>query len=309
MNKEQELREVLDKLPEELRHELELFFLDRADKTRSVASRLLYAYTALSLVRHAGIRSLRELDRQRYLTWKRAMVSGGASDFTIRSYVTRIKALMRWLHGQVPDWLRGEASSTWQLYSKGEHLRDKVLRAEELEALLRACDNVRDLAIIGILAETGLRIGELLSLRLRDIEVLPDGSFRLNVRGKTGVRTVVVIRAAKALATWLRERPGPKDLDSPVFTTMTKPYRPLRPGSFRAHLRNIAKRAGLKRPVHPHMLRHTCMTRLARILTEQELKVVAGWTKNSPMATVYVHLSGRDAERALRKAYEALRKE
>ena len=49
------------------------------------------------------------------------------------------------------------------------------------------------------------------------------------------------------------------------------------------------------------------MTGLARILTEQELKVVAGWAKDSRMAAVYVHLSGRDAEMALRKAHELLR--
>jgi len=49
------------------------------------------------------------------------------------------------------------------------------------------------------------------------------------------------------------------------------------------------------------------MTELARVLTEQELKVVAGWAKDSRMAAVYVHLPGRDAEMALRKAHELLR--
>jgi len=301
-----ELEKVLGKLPPELRSELEDFFLDRYDRMRSVSSRLAYAYVALSLARHAGIRSLRELDKPAYLAWKRALVHSGASDFTIRSYVARVKALVRWARdGQLPAWLQAERGTLWDLYSSGEHLRDKILRPEEFEALLNACGHVRDKAILAVLAETGLRIGELLSLRLRDVEELPDGAFRLRVRGKTGLRTVVAIASAPLLAEWLKAHPASGDPDAPLWTTIKGKPRPLRPKAFREHLRHLAKRAGLKRTIHPHMLRHTRMTQLARVLTEQELKVVAGWSRASRMAAVYVHLSGRDAEAALRKALMA----
>jgi len=297
-----EMNELLARLPQRLRQELEDFFVDRAESCRSPNSRRLYIYTALSLAQYAGIESLADLDRERYRAWKRAMLRFGASDFTIRSYVTRIKALVRWLRGELPEWLKAEKSSTWELYSKGEHLRDKVLRPEELEALLAACEHVRDKAILVVLAETGLRIGELLSLRMRDVERVEDG-FRLMVRGKTGLRTVVVVRGAQHLAEWLRARvrQGARPED-PLWVSLKNPKKPLTASAFRTHLKRIAKRAGLSRPVHPHMLRHTRMTELARVLTEQELKVVAGWGRTSKMAGVYVHLSGRDAEAALRKA-------
>ncbi len=298
-----ELQRVLGKLPPELRTELEEFFLDRYDRMRSERSRLAYAYVALSLARGAGIRSLRELGKSAYVAWKRFLIRSGVSDFTLRSYIARVKALVRWANeGSLPAWLAGEKGSIWDLYSTGEHLRDKVLRPEELEALLGACGNPRDRAILAILAETGLRIGELLSMRLRDVEALPDGSFRLRVRGKTGLRVVVAIRSAPALSEWLEVHPRPEDPEAPLWTTLRRPYRPLRPKAFREHLRHLARRAGLSRPVHPHMLRHTRLTQLAHVLPEQELKVVAGWTMSSRMAAVYVHLSGRDAEAALRKA-------
>ena len=302
----EELRRVMEKLPPELREELEEFFLDRYDRMRSERSRLTYAYVALSLARGAGIRSLRELGRASYVAWKRSLVRSGVSDFTLRSYITRVKALVRWANnGDLPPWLAGERGSIWDLYSTGEHLRDKVLRPEELEALLSACGNPRDRAILAILAETGLRIGELLSMRLRDVEALQDGSFRLRVRGKTGLRVVVAIRSAPALSEWLEAHPRRDDPEAPLWTTLRRPFRPLRPKAFREHLRHLARRAGLSRPVSPHMFRHTRMTQLARVLTEQELKVVAGWTMSSRMASIYVHLSGRDAEAALRKALRA----
>ena len=301
--REQELERVLSKLPQEMRAELEEFFLDRYDRMRSASSRLAYAYVALSLARGAGVRSLKELDKRSYVVWKRSLVRSGVSDFTLRSYITRVKALVRWANGgELPPWLQIERGTIWDLYSSGEHLRDKVLRPEELEALRRACRNPRDKAILAILAETGLRIGELLGLRLRDVERLPDGAYRLRVRGKTGLRVVVVVRSAPLLAEWLRVHPRPEDPEGPLWTTLKGRPRPLRPKAFREHLRHLAKRAGLNKPVHPHMLRHTRLTQLARVLTEQELKVVAGWSRSSRMAAVYVHLSGRDAEAALRKA-------
>ena len=209
--------------------------------------------------------------------------------------------LIRWFRGKLPPWLAEERSSTWELYSRAEHLRDKILSPEELGALLRAAESRRDRAIIGILAETGIRVGELCSLRLRDVERLPDGAVRLHVRGKTGVRTVVIFKTVEDLWAYMEhERKGSVEPDAPLFTT--RDGRLLRPKAVRVMLARLAKKAGLKRTVHPHMLRHTRMTQLARVLTEQELKIVAGWSMTSKMPAVYVHLSGRDAEAALRKA-------
>ena len=311
--KARELAKVLAELPEPLRGQLLDFLLDRAERARSVASKLLYAYVALSIAR-AGLKDLEELlARDRFRAWKRSLMMAGLAEYSIRVYVSLAKTMLRWLlegrDQELPSWLRAERSSTWELYRTGEVIKDKVLRPEELEALMRVATRPRDRAILAILAETGVRIGELLSLRLRDVEPLEDGSFRLLVRGKTGPRAIIVIEAAQALAEWLRERPayGPMEPEAPLFTTIRAPYGPLSPHAFRQHLRNLAKRAGLSRSVHPHMLRHTRITELARVLTEHELKVVAGWARDSRMAAVYVHLSGRDAEAALRKAHEALR--
>ena len=309
IEKGQELAKVLSKLPEGLRGQVLDFLAERADRARSIHTKLIYAYVALSLAR-AGLRDLRELaDRERFRAWKRSLILAGLSEFTVRAYVSSVKTMLRWLLGELPAWLKAERSSTWELYRTGEHIKDKVLKPAELEALMAVARHSRDRAILAVLAETGLRIGELLGLRLRDVERLEDGSFRLMVKGKTGPRAVIVIEGAQALAEWLRERPayGPMDPEAPLFTTIRAPYGPLSPHAFRTHLRNLARRAGLKRHIYPHVLRHTRMTELARVLTEHELKVVAGWSRDSRMATVYVHLSGRDAEMALRKAHELLR--
>ncbi|MDN7023615.1 integrase [Methanoculleus sp. FWC-SCC1] len=56
---------------------------------------------------------------------------------------------------------------------------------------------------------------------------------------------------------------------------------------------------------HPHAIRHARLTSLTRSngkkreLSEKELRLVAGWERNSAMPEVYVHLSGADVERKL----------
>jgi len=67
-------------------------------------------------------------------------------------------------------------------------------------------------------------------------------------------------------------------------------------------LKKLARRAGIAKKAHPHAFRHAISTHLAKILTEQQLKVYCGWVNDSRMASVYVHLSGKDVDEALLKA-------
>ena len=55
----------------------------------------------------------------------------------------------------------------------------------------------------------------------------------------------------------------------------------------------------IKKKIYPHLLRHSRLTELAKELTEQELKVFAGWVAGSNMAQIYVHLSGSDVSNKL----------
>jgi len=64
-------------------------------------------------------------------------------------------------------------------------------------------------------------------------------------------------------------------------------------------LHDIAARAGIRKRVHPHLFRHSRATKLANYLTEAQMKQYFGWVQNSDMASVYVHLSGRDVDKAL----------
>lgn len=64
-------------------------------------------------------------------------------------------------------------------------------------------------------------------------------------------------------------------------------------------LRAAAENAGVKKRVNPHSFRHARATHLANKLTEAQMNAFMGWVQGSEMPSTYVHLSGRDVDKAL----------
>ncbi len=168
--------------------------------------------------------------------------------------------------------------------------RPKSLPDRDLRRLLRAArEEPRDYAMLEVLAGTGVRVGELLALRLGDVEI-GERSGRLIVRlGKDGTyREVPLTRdVRKALAAYLETHPERDDPDAALWMG------PRGPLSHRSSVLRVlnkhALQAGLDR-VNPHALRHTFATRylkanpgdlrgLARLLGHASLNTVMIYTE------------------------------
>lgn len=125
---------------------------------------------------------------------------------------------------------------------------------------------LRDRAIVELLYGAGLRVGELVALDVRDVE-LTRGEVR--VMGKGGKERVVPLpeMARRALDEWIELRRGPGVLAEPLFT----PHRPPREGEAVRRMgardvRRMLARRGIEQRVldhvHPHRLRHSYATHL-----------------------------------------------
>jgi len=124
---------------------------------------------------------------------------------------------------------------------------------------------VRDQALVELLYGTGIRVGELVALDVRDFE---PNRAQLRVMGKGRKERVVPLPelTRKALARWLALRQGPGVLAEPVFISLRvrkdPQVRRLGARDVRRILRKRALSAGVLDRVHPHRLRHSYATHL-----------------------------------------------
>lgn len=120
---------------------------------------------------------------------------------------------------------------------------------------------LRDAALLAMLAELGLRVGEALKLNVGDLRYNL-GHRTVTVAGKGGKRRELPIPAplARDLDAYLNQRGDSGEGDTPLFTTTTG-KRVDQPAVFRL-VRRIGKSAGLPSAdqLSPHSLRHTAAT-------------------------------------------------
>ena len=138
---------------------------------------------------------------------------------------------------------------------KTARVTKEVLTDEELETLRDACRTKRDLAIVDLLASTGMRIGELVNLNRDDINLHERECL---VTGKGNKQRIVYFdaRAKLHLSEYLQSR---SDANSALFIALDSSARRVTIGGMELRLRRLGQIAGI-RHVHPHKFRRTLAT-------------------------------------------------
>lgn len=269
------------------------------------ATRQLYGQALQSWVRRIPT-PLGEADAEAVAMWYAEMSGEGYGPATILMYAVKLRAIYAWTLRRQGIKKRAAATLAGDLFdevplgdlrrqaAQVNELRDKLVTTDEYDALMAATDHPRLRAVLAALYESQARPGELLGLRLRDLD-FRERYAQIRVSGKTGERTIPLIRAIPYLRAWLQVHPSRDDPDAPLFVRI---YRgelgPITVDGLQSAFRRLRRRAGLERRIHPYMFRHTRLTELAdRGIGEFQLKVLAGWTASSRQAATYVHLSGR----------------
>lgn len=130
-----------------------------------------------------------------------------------------------------------------------------VLTDENIEHLRDNCKEPRDLAIIDLLASTGMRVGELVKLNREDINF---NERECIVFGKGNKERIVYFnaRAKIHIEQYLATR---KDRNKALFVSLAKPHNRLQISGVETRLRKIGKQSKIVR-VHPHKFRRTLAT-------------------------------------------------
>lgn len=208
-----------------------------------------------------------------------------------------LKQYYAWLNdGRYPkkvEWI----CTTIPIKEKKQVAQKELLTTEDVEKLLEAANHPRNKALIAVLAESGARIGEIGNLSIGQIDIDPNGVV-LSVDGKTGCRRIRLVSATPHLTTWLNNHPDRQNPRAPVwfnFGHRGKDF-PMTYESIRKIIREIFQKAGIKKRCYPYIFRHTRACQLAHHLTEFQMNAYFGWVQGSEMASIYVHVSGKDLD-------------
>jgi site-specific recombinase XerD len=185
-------------------------------------------------------------------------------------------------------------------------IRGEILTAAEVRQLLRACNRgatgCRNRALLALLWRAGLRCGEALGIGVADLDA-DRGLVRVR-RGKGGRERWVGLdpEAFTLLGVWLERRRslglgGKRRL----FTTLRG--EPLSDRYCRAMVKRVALRAGIRRRVHLHALRHAHAVELVREGTPlPEVQAQLGHANLATTSVYLDHVTPEDlADRARRR--------
>jgi site-specific recombinase XerD len=176
----------------------------------------------------------------------------------------------------------------------------KELSDDELRGLIKACQgrgftDRRDEAIVRLMAETGLRAGEMIGLTVDDVDL--GRGLAIVTRGKGGKGRVVSFgpQAAAAIDRYMRMRRSHRLANTPPLWLGADNWRVFNYFGLRHALQRRAEKAGIE-DFHPHKLRHTAATRWLRAGgSEGGLMAMAGWSSRAMLDRYTAHSASERA--------------
>lgn len=245
-------------------------------------------------------RSLKELTRSDLEAFVEHEQDRGLKRSSVRLKLATLRAFIRFLIEQ--EDLPPEVLSRTLTIKLPEAL-PKAIDPTDVKQFLSVVTRVRDRALFLVLLRSGMRIGELLSTKLSEINV-QDNKIMVYQAPKTFTGRVVYFSddAKRALELWLRERNPDAE-----YLFYSYSMRQLTYGGARAIFVKYLKKAGLSHKGYTiHCLRHTCASELLNAGMRLEcLQKLLGHT-NAEVTRRYARLTDKTREEEYFKAMERI---
>lgn len=175
-------------------------------------------------------------------------------------------------------------------YARKEKKLPQPLEEYEIQSLINNCDNVKHKTIIYILYGCGLRVGELINLKISDLEPLNETINIICAKGKKDRIVPYPDYLISLVNEYIKEY-------SPVFWLFngqfSKPELPTQytERSVNAFLKQIAEKSGIKKDIHAHLLRHSYATHnLEQGVDIRYIQEILGHS-SSKTTEIYTHVS------------------
>ena len=179
---------------------------------------------------------------------------------------------------------------------------DDVYTENEVNAMIEKALNLRDKALVALLYDAGGRIGEILPMKLKQVENMKN-IIRITISGKTGTRTLLLDFSIYHVRQWINAHPDRNNPEAYLWCYINDEHDGRKEGhveysAILKKLKSIAKKAGINKKIYPHAFRHSSVTRDAEHFSEALNKNKHGWTPNSNMLSRYSHITSANLEKA-----------
>jgi len=196
------------------------------------------------------VRIIQTEDLRKYLT--DYQLQNGSSKVTIDNIRRILSSFFAWLEDE--DYIIKSPVRRIHKVKTVSNIKE-TYTDEELELMRDNCEELRDLAIVDMLASTGMRVGEMVLLNRDDLNF---NERECIVLGKGSKERIVYFdaRTKLHLQEYLKSR---VDENPALFVTLKAPYKRIQIGGIEHRLRELGKSLKISR-VHPHKFRRTLAT-------------------------------------------------
>lgn len=197
-----------------------------------------------------------------------------------------VKSLFKWTHEE--GYITKNPAAKLKEPRLGKRI-PKFLTELEIEHLREACQTTMENALFEFMYSTGCRIGEVAKLNRDDID------FRTNsviVHGKGDKEREVYFNTRCSI--WLKRYLDEREDEEPcLFITDRRPKRRMSIDNLRYIIKRISNRAGIKKSIHPHQLRHSYATHMINNGAPIEIIQSLLGHEKSETTKIYAQFSGK----------------
>ncbi len=266
---------------------------------RTTLQNVFLPWCAREGITEPGQLTSRILDRFTSELLEKGGEQGPLSKFSVLTYTRTVNQFLRWLHRE------GDGPQVAAQQPRVPKRLVDVLSREEIDHLEDAARNERDKLLLRMLADTGMRLGELTGLRTADLVERVRGHHFLHVTGKgqrdreVPVTPDLYRRLQKYIAKY-----RPRDARSDELFLASRrhngDYEPLTGSGVNQLIATLTELAGIRKRVYPHLLRHSFATwQLQEGTNPVQLAQIMGHSSLAMITSVYSHLGPQDAYAAM----------
>lgn len=233
-------------------HLTELFIAAKRVEGCSEKSLKYYTTTIETMLLHIGkpIKHITTDDLRGYLTDYQS--KRNSSKVTIDNMRRILSSFFSWLEDE--DYIIKSPVRRIHKVKTASNIKE-TYTDEELEVMRDSCVNLRDLAIIDMLASTGMRVGEMVLLNREDVNFAERECIVLG-KGDKERPVYFDARTKLHLQCYLESR---TDNNPALFVSLKSPFERLKIGGIEVRIKQIGQKLGIKK-AHPHKFRRTLAT-------------------------------------------------